>query len=207
MRENSFQFDSEHHIYSLSKKRIPSVTGVLQSCRLSRDLSCVPAQTLYNKRELGRALHKALHYLQEGDLDRDSLIPELAICVQAYEQFAKDVRFMPGRIEEPTFGKLAGLRYGMTPDCSGMVDGQPAVIDFKMADGAPDPAWALQLAAYANGLPVPMISPFKYRRFTVQLKSNGKYRHFEHSDDGDLEDFRIALQFTYMRIKRGMEAF
>jgi hypothetical protein len=73
MRANGDTSDMIHfepltHTYTLDGVRLPSVTQVLQRAGLI-DFSRIPAPILLSARDRGAAVHRALHYYNEGDLD------------------------------------------------------------------------------------------------------------------------------------------
>lgn len=75
MRENGetselLAFDELTHTYTLEGVRLPSVTQILQRAGLI-DFSKIPGPILLAARDRGAAVHRAIHYLNEGDLDPD----------------------------------------------------------------------------------------------------------------------------------------
>jgi hypothetical protein len=198
-------FDPELHVYTLGKRRVPSTTQALAVAGIAPDYRRVDPLVLRRKRALGRALHLCLRLIAERDIDPASVDPELEPYLDAHQLFVKDRGFKMLSVEEPTFAELAGLPYGMTPDVTGLIRGQPWLIDYKMIEGQPQESWGVQTSAYVNGLPVLMIPPFKYRRASLQLMSSGKYRFKEWDDPGDLEEYRAALFLTWRRINRGYD--
>lgn len=204
-KSNGFQFDAGSHIYCLDGRKVPSVTQVLRAVGIAPDYSRVEPGILERKRLIGVALHKCLHYLQECDLDPDTVDPEVQPYLVAHKLFVKDRGFKVLTIETPRVATLNGLPHGMTPDVTGLMKGEPYLIDWKTTEGKPEPAWGVQLAAYEHGLPKPLIPPFHYRRASLQLLSSGKYHFEEWENPQDIERFKGALFETWCRINEGAE--
>ena len=202
---SSFTFDAKSHTYVLDGRKVPSVTQCLRAVGISPDYSRVEPGVLERKRLLGSAVSSCLHYLRQNDLDPESIAPEVGPYLEAHGLFMRDRRFKVLTVEEPHVAFLGGLPYGMKADATGLMDGEPWVIDDKIIEGSPIPAWGVQTAAYENGLSKPLIPPFHYRRASLQLFSNGKYFFKEWDDPGDLEEFKAALFLTWRRINRGEE--
>jgi len=199
----SFSFDAQAHLYRLGKRLIPSVTNVLRITGISRDLRMVRPDVLEAKRQIGIALHRCLHFLQERDLDPTSIDDQLQPYLSAYRLFVKQHGFKQESVELHLAPTLLGMPYGMTLDVTGLIRGEPWLIDFKTSTGNPDYGWSIQVAAYAHGMGPPLIPPFYYRRASLQLLSSGKYKFKEWTDPGDLEEFQWALAIVWRRINRG----
>lgn len=83
------EFDELTHRYTLAGERLPSVTQILQASGLI-DFSKIPGPILLGAKARGTAVHKALHYYNEGDLDVEefcAMFPEYAPYVEAWIQF------------------------------------------------------------------------------------------------------------------------
>lgn len=199
------QFDPILHRYAFNGKAVPSVTQILKATGISPRFGGVPPELLERKRLLGIALHRALHFLQEGDLDPASIDPELQPYLAAHQLFLKDRAFKTEKIELLLCPSLRGLPYGMRADVTGVMENMPWLIDWKTTEGSPVESWPIQTAAYEVGLPRPLTPPYYYRRATLQLLSNGEYKFKEWADPGDVEEFKAALFLTWRRINRGCE--
>lgn len=200
---DNFTFDSSKHLYTMRQRLIPSVTNVLRVVGISRDLSMVRPDVLRAKRQLGTALHKCLHLLQTRDLDYDSVDVQLLPYLKAYGLFVKENGFKVEYVELRRPAEVNGMWYAGTLDVTGLIHGQPFVVDFKTTESSPDYGWAIQLAGYDMMVKPPMIPPFHYRRLTLQLLANGKYRQKEWKDSGDYDEWKWALALAWRRVNRG----
>jgi hypothetical protein len=200
---NGYSFDSAAHLYTMGRAKVPSTTQVLKLTGLSRDLSMVRPDVLANKRAIGNITHKCTRLYNQRKLDLATIDPAVMPYFQGYLQFIQDTGFVPQRVEEARVAKLGQLLYGMRPDVSGLIRGEPWIIDYKLIEGPPDYGWAIQLAAYEHGAPPPLIPPFRFRRMTLQLFGNGRYRTKEWTDPGDLDEYAWGLALVWRRINRG----
>jgi hypothetical protein len=196
-------FNPESHLYEVDGHPIPSVTQVMRAVNISYDYSMVGAQTLEHKRQIGVALHAALHFLQEADLDTESLDEAIRPMIDGYKLFIDDTGFKPGGCEVRVWPNVNGMRYGGTLDVVGTIKGEPTLIDFKCSSGSPHHSYGCQTAAYEMGLPRPLVPPFKYRRYSLQPRENGSYNWHEWKEKTDHEVFKWALGITYWKINHG----
>jgi|SRR5580765_2134762 len=82
-------FDEPAHTYTLDGEQLPSVTGILQRSGLI-DFSHIPPSILDAARDRGTAVHRAVHYFNEQDLDVDafrSTFPEYWPYLSAWIKF------------------------------------------------------------------------------------------------------------------------
>lgn len=83
-------FDDADHAYYLDGRRVPGVTTLLDRAGI------IPAESKQwwtpEARERGSDVHTAIHFLNEGDLDRASLRPAIIPYLDAYESFVSDLR-------------------------------------------------------------------------------------------------------------------
>ena len=89
-------FEDLTHRYFLDGERLPSVTQILQASGLI-DFSKIPGPILLGAKARGTAVHKALHYYNEGDLDVEAFcldFPEYAPYVQAWLTFRAESGFV-----------------------------------------------------------------------------------------------------------------
>jgi hypothetical protein len=155
-------FDPEAHVYRMNGKRVPNVTTILSDLHLV-DHSHVPESA----RERGTAVHAAIHYWLEGDLDESSLTDEIAPYFRAAIAFLEDSKAKIGGSEIRVYHPEA--RYAGTLDALGEFFGDPGIADWK--SGALGETIGLQTAAYDLALGGP-----PRRRFGVQLRDDGTYR-------------------------------
>lgn len=196
-REDVLTFESEDHLYRLNGTVVLSVTQAIELAGL-----CESEWFTEESRWRGIAVHRATHYLDEGDLDMTTVDPMIDGYLAAYVRFKEETRFRPGRIEQPRFH--ARLRYAGTPDR--VVEEASEVIPRSVIDvktGAPQPWHREQTAGYANLMP----NPWLYRRFGLYLRRDGSYRLEEHPREAyprDLARFQAALTVAQMRVDRGL---
>ena len=145
------EFDEATHTYSLG----PSVTQILDPLKDSSHYTM-------EKREFGKAVHAAIHYYNENDLDWDTLGEAFKPRVEGWARFCQDTGFTPDLIEQPMASRHG---YCGKPDA---VDLDLALADIKT--GAPEPWHAIQTALYCSMLPNPYIN-----RWGVYLNERGTY--------------------------------
>lgn len=147
-------FDPGSHTYYHGGRVVPGVTTVLQA------LGGVYAGDPYYG-ELGSAVHQAIQYYDDGELDADSLDPVLAGYLSAWQSVVETYGIEVLRNEQPVFHPV--YRYAGTPDkvClarplreppPGWQDGESWPRRFILIDlktGAPSLTHPPQLAAYA----------------------------------------------------------
>jgi hypothetical protein len=204
----SLTFDGATHIYELDGVRVPSVTGILKDSGLI-DFASIPPTFLERARERGSAVHAAIHYYNERDLDVAKFcedFPQYAGFLHAWMDFCSQRRFVPVLNEY----RVASRRHRVagTLDCLGLLDGSAVLLDFKT--GRPhDVAANLQTAAYHAlalewakdslliGDGVDDLHRFLnqhpvIRRYAVQLKRDGRFSVEAYTAATDYREF-IAL--------------
>lgn len=103
-----FTFDAETHTYKLDGVKLPSVTQIIKE--------------VFGEREWwsdyfagrGTALHLAVHYLDQGVLDDDSIDDAIRGRLEGYKLFKNETDYMVLRSEVPLFSKK--YRYAGTLD-------------------------------------------------------------------------------------------
>lgn len=84
---NKFIYNEETRVHTLGKHIIPSVTQVIAPlCNYDN----VPARTLNHKRDLGLTFHAAIKLYLNGDLDENSIDPQLIKPMEAFDTFWAD---------------------------------------------------------------------------------------------------------------------
>lgn len=133
---------------------LPRVTGILkQAGRIDTTWF-----TDYH-RDRGSAVHMACRLLDEGRLDRSTVVPDVAVRLVQYERFLRDLRPEYDAIEE-SFENPA-LGYRGTPDRLARIGKRRGVVDIK---GVTPMDWhRLQLAAYCRG------TDYGYERWALYL--------------------------------------
>lgn len=183
------RFEPEEHRYYLepSGEEIPGVTRALEECGLT-DFSMVPRDVLARAQERGTFVHNAIHWYEDGVLDDSSLDEETHGYLMAYLAFKNQMRFTPLMVEK--FVHNLERRWAGRVDGVGLIERLDAGVDDTVVDyksGLVLPAHRLQLAAYVSGLP----DPRKYRRMTVGLQSDGRFKVHEYQQDTYLRDLNM----------------
>lgn len=197
-------FDEAAHAYTLDGERLPSVTQVLHSSGLI-DFSAVPEKVLAVALARGQAVHQAIHYFNEKDLDVAEFrrnFPPYAGYLNAWINFCEQRHFRALHNEH----RLCSRRYGVagTLDCLGLLDGTPCLADFKT--GNPDDVAAdLQTAAYegmarewsSEDLQLRdffvQVGSRPLQRIAVQLKRDGKFKVEVYKDPRDFSEFTALV--------------
>ena len=104
----SATFAAEGHLYQQDGVTIPSVTQVLALSGIA-DVSGIPLYRLERAAAVGTAVHAACHFLDEDDLDLESVHPEIVGYVLAYQLFKTDTGFLPRAIEQRGVAEAGGL--------------------------------------------------------------------------------------------------
>lgn len=186
----SFHFNEERHEYTENGVVRQSVTQILTSLGYSNYQvleDMIPA-VLENKRKIGKLVHKAIHYWNEGDLDEETQVnpyPVIRGRLAAYKKFEQDTGYKAVYNEGRQIGEVMGMRYGMAFDNIGQMRGRLPwiIVDIKNAAGQPQRAWALQLAGYAMGQKVLPAVPYRsFMRIALQLFDDGTYRAHSSGD-------------------------
>lgn len=152
----------------------PSVTEVIAAAGIGPDYSAVPRALLDHAAERGTALHLALQYAAEGDLDETTLHPEIVPGFTAHKKFLAESKYRAIATElelvHPTMGFLGH------PDSVGYLDGKVVLPDIKYVATVDLDYAALQLAGYRllwDALhPAEAIS----KTFILHLRKDGDYR-------------------------------
>ncbi len=173
----SLSFDPETHVYKFNGRVVPSVTEILRA----ENFIDTTFFTDYG-RQRGKLAHLAIHLLDMGELDEESLDPVLSPYVEAWKRFRADTDITIIESEVPILDPLK--RYAGTPDKIVMLDGKQTCIDMKT--GTVSPWTRLQLCAYCEAKGI-------YRRAAVQLNDDGTYKMFAYSDRQDFAVWNATL--------------
>jgi hypothetical protein len=216
MLERGYTFDESTHSYARGGRTVPSVTRVLDHAGLvSYDM--VRKEVLERKSLIGRRVHEATQYYDQGDLDWTGFNPdnpydvEIKGRTEAWANFCKDIGFVPRVIEERYTATIQGMTYGLTVDREGLIRDRECIIDIKNA-ATIEPWVAIQTAGYALGVPDPLgrggtnrLLFIRRRRMAVQLFPDGSYKKYEFEDRGDAEVFIAALYLAQWKLSHGTE--
>ncbi len=182
----NLEFDPTNHIYWMDGQIIPSCTQILSGVGLI-NFNYISPDVLQRAADFGKAVHLACALDDMGDLDEQSLDPNLKPYLEAWRTFrGKTVWY---NIEEPMCSEV--YRFAGTPDRIG----EMVIVDIKT--GTTVPAWTgLQLAGYAI-----LDNISTARRMAVQLKPDGKFTVHEFKERQDRGVFLSALSVYQWRIK------
>jgi hypothetical protein len=211
MATGIFQFDEVNHVYTEDGVPVISCTQILDEVGLI-DYDGINKDVLERKSVIGSYAHAATQYIDEGDINWDSIDPQIAGYVRGYEKFKQETGFIPILTEHRGIANLNGSKYGWTIDRYGLLNGKPAVIELKCTS-AEEKSWKVQLAGYTLALdqerPKYWTTPKLVQRVGLQLKPDGRYKCYPYSDkniypncDLDFAAFTSALFLTtYKRLK------
>jgi hypothetical protein len=199
------QFDAAAHIYTVADVQRPSVTQILKDAGLI-DTTWYTDQA----RERGRAVHLATQFLDEDDLDWDTVLPQYRGYVEAWRRFKQESHFQIGSdsnrkllIEYILFQPVSGY-CGML-DRVGTIGTTEYLIDIKTGD--PQDWHGYQLAAYSQCLP----NPHSRKRMTVHLRANATYSTREHALTAFPYDWQVfaaaAVVWHAKHIRRNSHAY
>jgi hypothetical protein len=168
-------FDPDRHLYRFKGMPVPSVTQVLVGLRLIDDRYFTQAA-----RDRGNAVHAAVQFWLEGDLDWSTVDPEIRPYVDAAILFLDDSHARNVTSERRVYHPSA--RYAGTLDADGEFFGDPGIVDWK--SGAAGDTVGLQTSGYEMAVEqeVGLARGAYRRRFAVQLRKNGTYKAHDLSD-------------------------
>lgn len=182
-------FDEAAHAYRFNGKLVPGVTEIL---RPLTNFEGIPADVLARKADLGRRVHAACQFLDEGDLDEASVEDDVAPYVDGYRKFLLDTGAAVLANERRVFD--AGLVYAGTLDRVLQVNGAKWLVDLKTSIARPLSVGP-QTAAYLRALADPSVT----RRAALRLKPDGAYKFDALTGANDWSVFMACL--TLRRFK------
>ena len=192
-----FTFDEPTHTYRLNGIILPSVSQIL------KETGFVNTEFFTEEGKIrGTETHKACWYYDEDDFSWDNVDESLHGYVQAYINFKKEADFVPWFIEKKLYSKL--YMFGCTPDRAGRLGNNPnAIVEIKT--GVPGIWASLQTAAQKIVLEEAYPERGFHKRFSVQLKEDGKYKLLPYKDQSDKNIFLSALTLCHWRRKHGIK--
>jgi hypothetical protein len=150
-------FIEETHQYIVPGKVCLATSDILQMNGLC-DYGAVPLGVLEEARWVGTQLHRAIHYLEDGDLDLDDVDhPKVRARLDRYLEWKAESGFIPiGPFEKPLVYEMNGICVGCHLDLRGYIPGSGLwILDPKgthPTSGAAKNAtwlrWRLQLQSY-----------------------------------------------------------
>lgn len=186
-------FCEETHTYTTAEgRRLPSVSRVIRPLTEAVYGSIDP-EVLRRAADFGTAVHACTEYLDQGELDDESIEPEWAPYVDAYRAFLVD--FKPNYLGIEL--RLACEKYAGTLDRYAEIDGDLWIIDLKTTSSI-HPHVGVQLAGYDGLLRVnyPHLKDKSIRLAALQLRGDGTYRLHEFGKIDDKACFNALLTLT-----------
>ena len=166
MGAHELTFSEADHTYRLGGVRVPSVTQILAPlCSFEG----IPREVLEAKRDLGQRVHSATQFLDEDDLDEESVESDVRGYLAAYRKFLLDtgaaVDLNEQRVADPIL-MVAG-----TLDRVFRLNGVRVLTDLKTSIVLPQAVGA-QTAAYLRLLGDNTVT----HRAALRLRPDGTYR-------------------------------
>lgn len=200
-------YDAETHgYYGPDGKFVPSATQILTLIGLS-DFSMVRPEVIQAKREIGLEAHDLCATIDmHGDIDPSWISERTLPYVTAYQLFRREKHFVPHPewVEKPMIACVHGMRYGVTPDAFGKLDGYDAILERKCVE-APQASWAVQTALQEMAI-YKANHCGRAQRFALQLKKNSRY-HIDPHHNHALDCSRAIAFLTtiYARLDAGQK--
>jgi hypothetical protein len=182
-------FDESTHTYRVGGGVVPGVTSIL---RPLSNFDGVPKGVLEAKADLGRRVHAACEFDDDGDLDEDTVQEDVAPYLQAYRAFRRDSAATVVHNEVRVYD--GALRYAGTLDRVMGLNGAQWLVDLKTCISTPI-AVGPQTAAYLRALSDPAVT----HRAALRLRPDGSYRFEPLTGADDWSTFLACL--TLLRFK------
>lgn len=192
------EFEAPSHRYRLDGRLVPNVTRVIGDLQ---DFGSIPVGALERKRAIGSALHRAIELDLEGELDLQSIDPNVSGYFLAWRTFMGEKHLECYLVECRVASSK--YRYAGTLDLVGEMDGKEVLIDAKVSR-EPHPAARLQTAAYLQAAcEMGFLAP-STRRFALYLHADGRYSLEPHTARDDLAVFLACLARYNWRLGHGL---
>lgn len=168
-----YTFDEERHEHRLDGQIIPGVTSILRVAGFS-DNGHHDEQAMNR----GTLVHRATHYLDEGDLNIETVDPSIMPYIEAYLKFKSEGDVEHYIAEQPICHDT--LRYAGVLDRYGWAFNAACLWDIKT--GAYQSWHPIQLEAYYRLLMenreafALQDADLPRKRFVVELRADGTYR-------------------------------
>lgn len=176
-------FDARSHTYIMRGELVPGVTSVLKPLI---DFAGIPRDVLEAKADLGRRIHAATEFDDDGDLDEDSVEEDVAPYLAAYRLFRQESGAVVVANERMVYDPM--YRYAGTLDRVLAIDGVEWLTDLKSCVTTPLSAGP-QTAAYLRALNDPRVT----RRAALRLRPDGTYRFEPLTSPDDWSTFYACL--------------
>lgn len=191
---SALQFDEASHTYTVGGIVIPSVTQIIAPLY---SFEGIPESILNAKRDLGRAVHTACEYDDDGDLDEGSVSDQVRPYLEAYRAFRRDTGAEVVLNEQKLYNPKH--RYAGTIDRRFVIKGELWTVDLKTT-ASMSPAVGVQLAAY-DRLVEEAGERANSKMGALQLKPDGSYKLHPFSSAADFPVFLSLLNIHNWRAK------
>ncbi len=195
MTVDALTFDEATHTYRIGDRVVPSVTQVIREVLAPDEYAGIPLQVLDHAAKRGRAVDRMIDLDLAGELDPDSLHPELLPYWRAWQAFPDRARWAESR-DWITQGRV----YSPTRHYAGTFDvwipSLCTLVDIKATALVPRTV-GVQTAAYADAIP-PLDSGRPINRFCLHVTPVG-CRLIPLTDKSDSADFLAALRVYHWR--------
>lgn len=197
------------HEYYLDGQLRPSMTQILCEMGIVR-FDGVPPFILEAARRRGSAVHALCHYLNEDDLDWESVDPAYLEYVNAWVACKLERRIVPLLCEH----RIASRRHRVTGtiDILCEIDGDGWLLDYATGDPA-QCAKHFQTAGYLMAalewqdederLREVLARHRRWRRASVRLMRTGSFRFHEYTDTDDYKRMQVLIAAWHIRHEYG----
>ncbi len=163
---NKLHLEPEQHVYTVEKRVVSGVTGVLQD-----NFGVKPYWSEWHAQK-GNAVHRAIALLVQNKLDWKSVDHRITGRIKAFQRFIKETRYEVLQSEVSLFSECH--QFAGTLDLV-VSDGATDYIVVDIKPPSAEPIVELQLAAYSLLLNEAATTPKIKRAACVCLKDNGYY--------------------------------
>jgi hypothetical protein len=197
-------FHRETHRYRDEEGCVrPSTTQVFAVEGIS-DFSMVKEEDLNWKRQYGDAVHEAMQFLVQEDLDWDTVDEAIIAPVTGIECRLKELSFELEAAEESQVVNAFSMRYGMTLDLRGTIlyhgRRRHVVIDLKTGSKFSQ-SWFWQLGGYL--VPQPKV-PMGWLGIVLQVNPNGEVTpHHVPQVEAAKREFMVLLAAATLKLNHG----
>jgi hypothetical protein len=202
-----FEFIPATHTYRQNGIVLPGVTRVIDHAGLT-SFENVRDDVLERRGRLGTIVHRSCHYLDQNDLNWETVSPEARGYVESWATLCSDLKAQWRMIEHQCIGELDGMKFGMQIDREGVIFGEESIIDIKISRAAE--RWhGVQLSGYAIGLPnnslkAPLARFMGRRRYIAKLHEQGKKaKLIPYEERRDFDVFRSGLVISHTKLLWG----
>ena len=184
----SWSYDDDAHVYRLGPKIIPGSTDILKDAGF---------QYPPGNMEMGRAVHMATQFDDEGVLDPATVTDDVFGYLEAWRVFRRDTGFESDRIEEPNVN--VALAFGAVLDREGCWHRGKRRVLVELKKYSPPYFTGLQLALQDLTLPAVTLPR---DRIAVQLNADAPYAIHEYNDRNE-RNLALALVSLYWFKRNG----